>query len=236
MAEFREGQTATNPKTGQKVVYKGGQWVNYSAPGAPAPARKLSPRDEKELIKQQEGAATALEVRNRVERVAPSAKRLDGGPWRGMFLDMALPNPQGGIMDRIGATILGAPAKLIGAITPQDVEDHQAITRAAVESTRQSETGEKGVQTEGDSARQLAATLTPYTSDSERLVREIFQKADRQVARPDFYTVWANKYGSLSALNEQGKSVEAAFREQYEAPSSPGTKRLKYNPATGKVE
>lgn len=35
MDEYREGQTATNPKTGQKVVYKGGQWVNASPP-APA--------------------------------------------------------------------------------------------------------------------------------------------------------------------------------------------------------
>ncbi len=32
MTEFREGQTATNPKTGQKIVFKGGQWV--SAGGA----------------------------------------------------------------------------------------------------------------------------------------------------------------------------------------------------------
>jgi hypothetical protein len=26
--QYKEGQTATNPKTGQKVVFKGGQWVN----------------------------------------------------------------------------------------------------------------------------------------------------------------------------------------------------------------
>lgn len=33
--EFREGQTATNPKTGQKVMFRGGQWVNAGgAPGA----------------------------------------------------------------------------------------------------------------------------------------------------------------------------------------------------------
>mgnify|MGYP001029232988 CR=1 FL=1 len=32
MSEYREGQTATNPKTGQKVMFKGGQWVNASPP------------------------------------------------------------------------------------------------------------------------------------------------------------------------------------------------------------
>lgn len=29
--EFREGQTATNPKTGQKLLFKGGQWVSAGA-------------------------------------------------------------------------------------------------------------------------------------------------------------------------------------------------------------
>lgn len=28
MSEYREGQTATHPRTGQKVVFKNGQWVN----------------------------------------------------------------------------------------------------------------------------------------------------------------------------------------------------------------
>lgn len=30
MADYQEGQTATNPRTGQKVVFRGGQWVNAS--------------------------------------------------------------------------------------------------------------------------------------------------------------------------------------------------------------
>src|ERR1051325_2897614 len=28
MTDYQEGQTATNPKTGQKVVFHNGQWVN----------------------------------------------------------------------------------------------------------------------------------------------------------------------------------------------------------------
>jgi hypothetical protein len=35
--EFREGQTATNPKTGQKVVFQGGQWRSAGA-GAGQPS------------------------------------------------------------------------------------------------------------------------------------------------------------------------------------------------------
>jgi hypothetical protein len=32
MADYEEGQTATNPRTGQKVIFRGGQWVNASGP------------------------------------------------------------------------------------------------------------------------------------------------------------------------------------------------------------
>jgi hypothetical protein len=35
MDDIQEGQTATNPKTGQKVVYQGGQWVNAGGAGGP---------------------------------------------------------------------------------------------------------------------------------------------------------------------------------------------------------
>lgn len=40
MAEYREGQTATNPKTGQKLRYEGGFWVAVpgTGPGSPRPA------------------------------------------------------------------------------------------------------------------------------------------------------------------------------------------------------
>lgn len=33
MVEYREGQTATNPKTGQKIVYQGGLWVAKTPEG-----------------------------------------------------------------------------------------------------------------------------------------------------------------------------------------------------------
>ena len=46
---IQEGQTATNPKTGQKVVFRGGQWVNSGAgPAAKPPAmqkRALAQKD-----------------------------------------------------------------------------------------------------------------------------------------------------------------------------------------------
>lgn len=41
MVEYREGQTATNPKTGQKIIYQGGLWVAMK-PAGPQP--KAAPK------------------------------------------------------------------------------------------------------------------------------------------------------------------------------------------------
>lgn len=38
MGQFQEGQTATNPQTGEKIVFRGGQWAPAGG-GAPAPAQ-----------------------------------------------------------------------------------------------------------------------------------------------------------------------------------------------------
>ncbi len=51
MADIQEGQTATNPKTGAKIVFKGGQWRNAPVdPSAPAPAPKLSAAESKAQV------------------------------------------------------------------------------------------------------------------------------------------------------------------------------------------
>lgn len=43
---IQEGQTATNPQTGEKIVYKGGQWVSLDTPAADAaPATKTVKSD-----------------------------------------------------------------------------------------------------------------------------------------------------------------------------------------------
>ena len=49
MPEYREGQTATNPKTGQKLVFQGGQWV--SAPNVISPAQQYKFDRERDTVK-----------------------------------------------------------------------------------------------------------------------------------------------------------------------------------------
>lgn len=59
MVDYQEGQTATNPKTGQKIVYQGGLWV---AAGGGNHQAQLKPQEQKTLQTVQDQAATALDT------------------------------------------------------------------------------------------------------------------------------------------------------------------------------
>ena len=68
---YREGQTATNPQTGQTIVFRGGQWVS-AAPqggmGATGMTRKLSPQDQAYLSDQRNSAQAAADAERAAAR------------------------------------------------------------------------------------------------------------------------------------------------------------------------
>lgn len=48
--DFREGQTATNPKTGMKIMYRGGQWVSAGgAQGQPSVGTAMTQNKRSEM-------------------------------------------------------------------------------------------------------------------------------------------------------------------------------------------
>ncbi len=54
MAEYKDGQTATHPKTGQRIVFRGGQWINDGGPtsgGATASATEAERKAASFLIR-----------------------------------------------------------------------------------------------------------------------------------------------------------------------------------------
>ncbi len=62
---YREGQTATNPKTGQRIVFQNGQWVSA---GAMPVAKKLSPQDQIYLSDQRTAAQAAADAERAAQR------------------------------------------------------------------------------------------------------------------------------------------------------------------------
>jgi hypothetical protein len=89
--DYKEGQTATNPKTGQKVVFKGGQWVNAGAGGVLAP-RKPSTAEVKQDLNNKAALADLVSVERQVGEVEKLYNQNFKGVGPGSLLEY-LPTP-----------------------------------------------------------------------------------------------------------------------------------------------
>jgi hypothetical protein len=214
--DYREGQTATNPKTGQTLVYRGGQWVNApAAPGAPAPQRKFSPQEQKVLNETNAAAQEARSVKRDYDEVAAAQKRLDTGPWRGTLLDAAIPTEDGGILDALGGFTIGGISRLTGAIDDKDVDDYNTVRRVQARRVLAEQKQQKGVQTEGDAARIKAGDIgVRSTANANKLaIARGRLEAQITIDRANFMTQWANKYG-VNGVNEKGYTAAQVFDAQ----------------------
>jgi len=96
MTDYREGQTATNHKTGERVIFKAGQWVNYSPAPATAltgaPPRKISPQDQAAINKSRVQSDAAREGLAQLDEFDNLNRTI---------------RPNGGFIDRWGNTVKG---------------------------------------------------------------------------------------------------------------------------------
>lgn len=238
---YREGQTATNPKTGQTVVFRGGNWVNATAagaPGAPFVAHTLSKEDRQVLDKLNEGAQSAGEVVRQYQDASNAAHRLGTGQGRAMLMDMATRQDGGGILDGLGAALIGGPLRMAGAITPKMTADYQTLKAIQMRRVLAEQTLQKGVQTEGDAARIKAGDINPSMEPSayDEATQRGLGVANRAKTRAQFYTQWAQTHG-LNGLDENGDAVETAFAKagQAPAPAAGPTKHFVFDPHSGKI-
>lgn len=82
MSEYQEGQTATNPKTGQTIVFKDGQWRNQPAPAGTVPQTPKTGQAF-EGSKSRDGARSALDQIDRIQPQVDRVRALYGQNLRG---------------------------------------------------------------------------------------------------------------------------------------------------------
>ena len=73
-----EGQTATNPQTGEKIVYRGGKW--YPASSAPTQGGKLIPQEEIALNEARQSANMFSEIATQAEQFGKLNEKVGTGP------------------------------------------------------------------------------------------------------------------------------------------------------------
>lgn len=212
---YREGQTATNPKTGQTIVYKNGQWVAApAAPGAPIAQRKFSPQEQKYLAQAMDAAQESQGIMRDYDEAEKAIKRLHTGPWRGTFLDAAIPTEDGGVMDTLGGVLVGGIPRLTGALSNDDVNAYNTLRRVQSRRVLAEQKQQKGVQTEGDAARIKAGDIGVRATEDANMgaISRGRLEAQLLVDRAKFLSDWANKYG-VFGNNEKGQSATQVFEQ-----------------------
>ena len=188
----------------------------------------ISEEDAKRIdaMRQQLGdMPNTLQVLN---QAAGTIDRFRPGPNRAAILKSATPSTDGGLMDMIGAGF----NRLVTGTSSKDIEDYKAMQRFQNEGVLAKQLDQKGPQTESDAVRIGMAGLSadkPVALNA-RIVGDSILSGMLRQQRPDFYTKWANRNGSISAL-ENGKSVDQAWTEhvgraQKRYTSDPRIKRL----------
>jgi hypothetical protein len=199
----------------------GNDWVDYT-PNDPnmggakksAGGGKFSPQAQAFLNTMSQQAADAGETGRMYDQAGQYIKTLKPGPNRGRFLEIATPEENGGFMDTLGAAIVGGPARLIGAVTPEETRALQGLKRLQSEQVLGKQLLQKGPQTESDAARLQLTELSPMKDATlnQQVIEQGKKKTDRTRAKSIFYTAWANKYG-LNGVAPNGLTADQVWAQ-----------------------
>lgn len=193
-----EGQTATNPKTGDRVVYQGGQWhalpkagsevADPNAPGAsflstPAGQQKLSPQDNAFLSKGRTATQQAQSMRADANR----------------FLDLNTQVGTGGILNQI-PVVRGAVKAVGRAINPKFGE-MEAISEKLTPAMREAGSG---AMSDRDVEMYRASTVSvdKLGPTNHAIARVIDAGTRRQGDYQAFMEEWARRNGGLVGAQE----------------------------------
>lgn len=197
-----------------------GQLVQETAPPARGTAgsrSRIPPQDLQALNALRDNARAAQDLERTYNQTRDAVNRLQPGPYRGRFLEAAIPEEeQRGILDSIGSVVVGGPARITGAISPQNVEDFQAVSRARSIGVLARQLQQRGVQTESDAARMALAELSAeHTTDQNNMIIDRgIQAAQRDQARAAYYNAWASRFGGINGTrNSRGQTVDEAWHQ-----------------------
>ncbi len=212
---YRIGQTATNPKTGQKVKWDGSNWVAVSGTGgAGAAGSKPSQTTEKFFNELRNQANDAAEARRIYEEARKPIETLKPSPGRGRFMQMMTPEEGGGVLDTIGG-VIGAIPRAIGAITPEETNAYQQLRGYQSQQVLRRQLEQKGPQTESDAARLALTELSPSKSKevNEDIINKGIQRTARAQARAVFYQRFSQRWG-LNGRDAQGRTADEIWANE----------------------
>lgn len=208
MDEYQEGQTATNPKTGQRLVFQGGQWHNASEGGA-ATISRSTPQDRTALNAASAKAQTERDAMRDYDVTERAVRAMSTGPMKAGFLDAITPSEQGGFWDTAGAIAGLIPRAFISQDT---LDARDTLNTVAARSVTRGQTLPPGPASDRDVALARTAGVSPYKGVKEnlRIIEAARRDSGLEQARNLLRSKWISRFGSTSQASPNGMTFEEA--------------------------
>lgn len=170
----------------------------------------LSEADTTTINKMRDGIGNIDEVIRDIRNGAKAIDRFGTSPGKAFLSRMATPKAdpdQSGVADQVGALVFG------GLVSDQDKRDYQTLEYLKNRGILAQQIAQKGPQTESDAIRMGMTGIQPgnYKDVNAKILGEAMLRAQLLQRKPGFYTRWAQRYGSLSSLDKNGRSVDDAW-------------------------
>lgn len=166
----------------------------------------ISKEDAAIINDMRKDAAVATRAQQELMAAAHASDRFRPSPDRAATVNRVLPQEGDGWFDQKMRKVYG----WLDGVTQQDITDYQDLERYRQGRVATIQQEQKGPQTDSDAARYMKSTFGPDKTPkiNAAAIGEAMFNAKFDELRPGMYTQWANKYGSLSALNKDGLSVD----------------------------
>lgn len=172
----------------------------------------ISEKDQTFINQMRDDSSSMPEFIGQLQAAAKAVDRFNPSPNRGAMFGSVMPE------DNDWPTT--ALAKGFGRwfTSDQAQEDYQTLRALQEGQALVKQQAQKGPQTEGDVARIKASGVSPTKNvgPNALLLAEAYYNARLQQIKPEFYTKWANSFGSVNAPNHEGKTAGEVWAEIYQ--------------------
>lgn len=232
VSPYAEGTTATNPATGQKAVFKGGQWVVLGSPNMQQGANALSDADSKTLTSMSADLLQKQELARRATQFMSLQNQGDGistGPGYGSigvpWIDFGSP----------GQALRTMADKFTGDNQAERLKTMQGISNQTWVELRPQGSGPiRGYEAEG--FKQAFPNITNWGTSNSDITKRLNNEANDEAKRVAFVNAFVNsgKGGvaqALAAYGTQQTPMSATLAGQ----PQPQTRPAPQPPAGGQV-
>lgn len=210
-------------------------WTGVKTDTAPSSGgggrSKPSSDDMKALIAASDKASAERDASLEYDSLSKAVDDFDTGPVKARFLDMVLPDQDGGVLDTLGATV-GLLARPF--ISERTIAARDRLNTASAQTALDGSQLMKGASSDKDTALMRTAGISPYKTKAEnkRILSSAQRDSGLEQARALVKSRWIAKYGSLANASPNGMTFEQVQRiAEDDYLKRPGSKSARPRPA-----